>query len=78
MHLRDRIEESVGALTVLLVMRGVDDRLTTTGWARGLATAAPTGTYLDLPGAHTFACAHPEAWSEPVCRLARDAASSPE
>jgi pimeloyl-ACP methyl ester carboxylesterase len=74
-HLRDRIEESVPAMTVpLLVLRGADDRLTTTQWARGLAAAAPSGRYQELPGAHTFLWADPGSWSEPVRQLALDAA----
>jgi pimeloyl-ACP methyl ester carboxylesterase len=77
-HLRDRIEDSVAALRIpLLVLRGSDDRLTTRAWARDLAAAAPSGRFLELPGAHTFPWAHPQAWSEPVHRLTLDAAPSP-
>jgi pimeloyl-ACP methyl ester carboxylesterase len=73
-HLRDRIEESVAALTVpVLVLRGADDRLSTAEWARGLAAAAPSGRYQEVPGAHTFVWADPAAWSEPVRQLALDA-----
>lgn len=74
-HLRDRIEESVPALTVpVLVLRGVDDRLSTAEWARGLAAAAQAGRYQELPGAHTFLWADPGSWSAPVRQLALDAA----
>jgi pimeloyl-ACP methyl ester carboxylesterase len=70
-HLRDRIEETVPALTVpLLVLRGVDDRLSTRAWAQGLAAAAPCGRYEEVPGAHTFPWADPRVWSEPIRRLA--------
>jgi pimeloyl-ACP methyl ester carboxylesterase len=73
-HLRDRIEESVPAITVpLLVLRGSDDRLSTAEWARGLAAAAPSGRYQELPGAHTFLWADPGSWSAPVRQLALDA-----
>ena len=74
-HLRDRIEESVIALTVpLLVLRGAEDRLTTGEWARGLAAAVPSGRYQELPGAHTFLWADPGSWSAPVRQLALDSA----
>jgi pimeloyl-ACP methyl ester carboxylesterase len=74
-HLRDRIEESVPALTVpVLVLRGADDRLSTAEWARGLAAAAPAGRYQELPGAHTFLWADPASWSAPVRQLALEAA----
>ncbi|TWF81998.1 alpha-beta hydrolase superfamily lysophospholipase [Pseudonocardia hierapolitana] len=70
-HLRDRIEESVPALTVpVLVLRGADDRLSTREWARGLAAAAPSGRYQEVPGAHTFLWADPGSWSAPVRQLA--------
>jgi pimeloyl-ACP methyl ester carboxylesterase len=70
-HLRDRIEDTVPTLDVpLLVLRGSDDRLTTTDWARSLADGAPAGHYLEVLGAHTFPWADPTAWSEPIRRLA--------
>ncbi|GAA5133244.1 alpha/beta fold hydrolase [Pseudonocardia adelaidensis] len=74
-HLRDRIEESVPALTVpVLVLRGADDRLSTAEWARDLAASAPSGRYREVPGAHTFVWADPRAWSAPVRQLALEAA----
>lgn len=74
-HLRDRIEESVPAVAVpLLVIRGADDRLSTPEWARGLAASAPRGRYQEVPGAHTFLWADPGSWSAPVRQLARDVA----
>jgi pimeloyl-ACP methyl ester carboxylesterase len=72
--LRDRIEESVPELTVpLLVIRGADDRLSTAEWAQGLAAAAPSGRYQELPGAHTFLWADPGSWSAHVRQLAVEA-----
>lgn len=72
-HLRDRIEESVSALEVpVLVLRGAQDRLTTSAWARGLAASATAGRYQEIPdGAHTFVWPHPAAWSEPIRDVAR-------
>jgi pimeloyl-ACP methyl ester carboxylesterase len=73
-HLRDRIEDTLPDLALpVLVLRGTEDRLTTTPWARGLADAV-AGRYQELPGAHTLPCAHPAAWSEPIRHLALDAA----
>jgi pimeloyl-ACP methyl ester carboxylesterase len=75
-HLRDRIEDAVPALDVpVLVLRGTQDRLTTSGWARGLAASAVAGHYRELPGAHTFVWAHPVAWSEPIRRFACEVSS---
>jgi pimeloyl-ACP methyl ester carboxylesterase len=69
-HLRDRIEDAVAALRVpLLVLRGTEDRLTTASWSRGLAQRVPSGSYVELPGAHTFVWADPAAWSEPIRRF---------
>jgi pimeloyl-ACP methyl ester carboxylesterase len=70
-HLRHPLEDPVSRLTApLLVLRGRDDRLSTPGWARRLATLVPNGEYVELPGAHTFPWRDPHAWSEPVRRLA--------
>jgi pimeloyl-ACP methyl ester carboxylesterase len=69
-HLRDRIEETVPALGVpVLVLRGTQDRLTTTHWAHGLAEAARWGRYREVTGAHTFVWANPAVWSEPIREL---------
>jgi pimeloyl-ACP methyl ester carboxylesterase len=63
-HLRDRIEEAVPALRApVLVLRGGQDRLTTAGWARGLAESAHCGRYREVPGAHSFLWADPAVWS---------------
>jgi dihydropteroate synthase len=72
-HLRDRIEEAVPALRApVLVLRGAQDRLTTTEWARGLAESARYGRYREVPGAHSFLWGDPAVWSDPVRELARE------
>jgi hypothetical protein len=55
------------------VIRGADDRLSTAEWAQGLAAAAPSGRYQELPGAHTFLWADPGSWSAHVRQLAVEA-----
>jgi pimeloyl-ACP methyl ester carboxylesterase len=75
-HLRHAIEEPVSRLGVpLLVIRGVDDRLSTPGWGRQLAGLVPDGEYLEMPGAHTFPWRDPHAWSQPLRRFAEKARS---
>jgi pimeloyl-ACP methyl ester carboxylesterase len=60
-HLADRLEDTVAALALpVLVLRGVEDRLSTREWAQSL------GPLVDMPGAHTFPWAAPDAWSRPV------------
>jgi pimeloyl-ACP methyl ester carboxylesterase len=69
-HLADRIEDSVAALDVpVLVVRGRDDRLSRADWARSLA-ARPRDRYVEVPGAHTFVWRDPAAWSDPIRELA--------
>jgi pimeloyl-ACP methyl ester carboxylesterase len=69
-HLADELEATVWKLTVpLLVIRGVDDRLSTARWGRELVMLRPGGEYVELPGAHTFPWLDPQAWSEPVRRF---------
>jgi pimeloyl-ACP methyl ester carboxylesterase len=71
LHLWDRIEETVPALRApVLVLRGAQDRLTSTEWARGLAESANRGRYREVPGAHTFLWEDPGVWSDPIRRLA--------
>jgi pimeloyl-ACP methyl ester carboxylesterase len=66
-HRRHVIEEPLARLNVpLLVIRGRDDALSTTRWARHLATLPPDGRCIELPGAHTFPWRDPHAWSQPV------------
>jgi pimeloyl-ACP methyl ester carboxylesterase len=66
-HLADHLEDAVGAIELpLLVLRGREDRLSTRDWARQLAESSPAGRLVDMPGAHTFPWAEPEAWSAPV------------
>jgi pimeloyl-ACP methyl ester carboxylesterase len=61
------LDGHVERLTVpLLIIRGRNDTLSTTRWARHLANCALAGQYLELPGAHTFPWRDPYAWSEPV------------
>jgi pimeloyl-ACP methyl ester carboxylesterase len=70
-HLRDDLEESLAAVTApVLILRGREDRLLTRGWAGRLAERTEPGMVVELPGAHTFPWLDPEAWSEPVRRLA--------
>jgi pimeloyl-ACP methyl ester carboxylesterase len=70
-HLRHRLEDPVRRLAVpLLVLRGADDRLSTTAWANGLAASVADGEFVELPGAHTFVWRDPQAWSPPVRRFA--------
>ncbi|MEU1889566.1 alpha/beta fold hydrolase [Streptomyces pristinaespiralis] len=71
-HLNDALEESVARLSVpLLVIRGRDDRIGTARWARHLSQLVSNGSYVEVPGAHTFPWLAPEAWSPPVRHLAR-------
>jgi pimeloyl-ACP methyl ester carboxylesterase len=70
-HLRHRMEGPVARLTVpVLVIRGVDDQLSTPDWGRRLAALAAEGEYVEVLGAHSFPWRDPDAWSEPVRRLA--------
>jgi pimeloyl-ACP methyl ester carboxylesterase len=70
-HLADRIEDVLGdAPFPVLVLRGREDRLLTAEWARELARTAPDGRFVEVPGAHTFVWPFPDAWSEPIRRLA--------
>jgi pimeloyl-ACP methyl ester carboxylesterase len=73
-HLADHLEEVVPVLPMpLLVLHGREDRICTSAWARQLTRSARHGRCLTMPGAHTFPFADPEAWSEPVRRLALEA-----
>jgi pimeloyl-ACP methyl ester carboxylesterase len=70
-HLDDALEESVARIGVpLLVIRGHEDRIGTADWGRSLAALASDGEYVEVPGSHTFPWLDPEAWSEPIRRLA--------
>jgi pimeloyl-ACP methyl ester carboxylesterase len=70
-HLRDRLEEVVPRIGVpLLVLHGERDLLCSEAWARALAAAAPEGRFASMPGPHSFPWTHPQAWSEPIRRLA--------
>ncbi|MFI6356142.1 alpha/beta fold hydrolase [Streptomyces sp. NPDC050743] len=70
-HAEDDLEDAVARLRVpLLVIRGRDDWISTPEWGRRLTALVPDGTYLEVPGAHTFPWPFPDAWSEPVRVLA--------
>jgi pimeloyl-ACP methyl ester carboxylesterase len=70
-HLRHAIEEPLRDLDApLLVLRGVDDRLSTERWARQLAATRPDGRFVPMPGAHTFPWLDPYAWSDPISQAA--------
>lgn len=75
-HLHDALEDSVARLTVpLLVIRGEQDRISTSTWGRALAATVDHGEYVQLPGAHTFPWLAPHAWSAPVREFAARATS---
>jgi pimeloyl-ACP methyl ester carboxylesterase len=70
-HLDDRIEEQVARLSVpVLALRAEDDRLTTDDWMDELVGVAGAGEWVKVPGAHAFVWLYPDAWSEPLRRLA--------
>lgn len=70
-YLRDRLEDVIPLIeSPLLILRGRENRILSEGWARTLAAAARDGRFAEMPGAHRFPWAEPEAWSEPVRRLA--------
>ncbi|WP_197973796.1 alpha/beta fold hydrolase [Streptomyces gossypiisoli] len=70
-HLKDALEDAVAQLDVpLLVIRGRDDRIGTARWAHHLSQLVPDGACIEVPGAHTFPWLDPQAWSDPVRRLA--------
>jgi pimeloyl-ACP methyl ester carboxylesterase len=74
-HLRDRLEEQVARLSVpVLAMRAEDDSLSTDEWMDELVDAAGAGEWVRMPGAHAFVWLYPEAWSDPLRRLAERAA----
>ena len=56
----------MGLRVPVLVLRGREDRLSTVAWVQRLAALARQGRMVELPGAHTFPWAVPNAWSEPV------------
>ena len=72
-HLADALEDAVPDLPVpVLVLRGDQDRLCSESWARRLSESAPDGRFRSVPGAHSFPWTSPDAWSEPIERLARE------
>jgi pimeloyl-ACP methyl ester carboxylesterase len=73
--LADALEDAVPRIAVpVLVLHGDRDLLCTEAWARDLAAAAPDGRFASMPGPHSFPWTAPEAWSEPVRRLAGEVA----
>jgi pimeloyl-ACP methyl ester carboxylesterase len=73
-HLRDALEEQVAALpTPYVALRAEGDRLSTDRWMDDLAALSDSGEWVRVPGAHAFVWQHPDAWSEPLRRLARRA-----
>ena len=73
-HLQDALEDVVPRLQIpVLVLYGDQDRLCTREWAQELGKTAPDGRFQTLPGAHSFVWTAPEAWCEPIERLAREA-----
>lgn len=77
-HLADRLEDVVAELTMpTLVLRGREDRLLSRDWARRLAALPQDGRLVELPGAHTFPWASPDAWCTPVRELALEVAGRP-
>lgn len=70
-HLADRIEEQLGRLDMpVLAIRAENDRLSSESWVRDLARRAPDGDHATVAGAHAFVWLDPEAWSQPLRRLA--------
>lgn len=70
-HLHDRIEQQVRRLPMpVLALRADHDRLTTDAWMQELAAIGRHVQWRKVPGAHTFVWTDPEAWSEPLTRLA--------
>jgi pimeloyl-ACP methyl ester carboxylesterase len=66
-HRAHVLDEPVARLRVpVLVVRGRDDTLSTAQWGRRLAAQAADGTYVELPGAHSFPWRAPAAWSDPI------------
>jgi pimeloyl-ACP methyl ester carboxylesterase len=70
-HLDDHIEDQVRRLTMpVLALRAEGDRLTTDHWMDDLVAMTAQGSWASMPGAHAFVWLYPEAWSDPLRRLA--------
>jgi pimeloyl-ACP methyl ester carboxylesterase len=70
-HLDDHIEDQIRRLTMpVLALRAEDDRLTTEHWMDDLVGMTPQGSWVPVPGAHAFVWLYPDAWSDPLRRLA--------
>jgi pimeloyl-ACP methyl ester carboxylesterase len=71
-HLDHAIEEPVTALRMpVLVLGGHDDPISPPAWARRVAMLAAEGSFVELPGPHTFCWRYPDAWSPPIHDFAR-------
>lgn len=70
-HLADRLEDQVARLTQpTLMIRGAQDRLSTDRWVQALVSEAADAESVTVDGAHAFVWLYPQAWSEPLQRLA--------
>lgn len=69
----DRIDRRLASVPVpVTVVRGTRDRLSSRGWCRALAAAAPRGRLVEIPGAaHMTVHTHPDAVAA-VVRAALD------
>jgi pimeloyl-ACP methyl ester carboxylesterase len=73
-HQEDRLEDQVCRLTMpVLALRAEEDRLTTDRWMDDLVGVASQATWVKVPGAHAFVWLYPDAWSDPLRRLAEQA-----
>jgi pimeloyl-ACP methyl ester carboxylesterase len=70
-HLRDRLEDQVSRLEMpALALRAERDHLSTDEWLDQLAGVGADTEWAKVPGAHAFVWTHPDAWSDPLRRLA--------
>jgi pimeloyl-ACP methyl ester carboxylesterase len=78
-HLHDHLADTIPQLTMpVLVLRGRDDRLLSSQWARELVKLAPHGGFAEMPGPHTFPWVAPGAWSPPIRALVNETTNSDE
>jgi len=78
-HLDHAIEGPVQALRApVLVIGGHDDPISPPVWGRRLAMVAAEGSWVELPGPHTFCWRYPDAWSAPIQQFARHVAQAAE
>lgn len=78
-HLADRLEDQVSRLRMpVLAVRAADDRLSSPGWVEGLVREAVDAELAEVPGGHSFVWTQPQAWSQPLRRLADRAVRTAE